>query len=232
MMKKFSEAGFLSASFNFTYNGVDTVHPQEFARLDLFAENTFSRELNELGGVINYFYENACDFNIDKEKIILIGHSRGGGISIIKAAEDSRVKLLITLSAVSTFDRYTNELKKKWKEQGYFEVLNSRTNQMMRLNSTLLEDIENNKSRLDITGAVKKLHKPYLIIHGSEDLTVRISEAEALYNNSDKSMTELFEIKNTGHTFGVVHPFAGTTAAFEIVIEKIKKFLETSFRSI
>ncbi len=232
MLQRISEAGFLSAGFNFTFNGVEPEHPSEFTRLDLFAENTFTRELNDLGTVIDYFNENEDEFNIDKENIALIGHSRGGGVSIIKASEDNRVKSLITLASVSDFDRYSDEHKKKWKEKGYFEVLNTRTNQMMRLNSTLLDDIENNKTRLDIKAAAKRLCKPFLIIHGKEDLSVRFSEAEAIYTSSEKSLTELFAVENTGHTFGVVHPYAGTTKAFEIVIEKMIGFLKNNFRSL
>jgi dipeptidyl aminopeptidase/acylaminoacyl peptidase len=228
MMEKISGNGFAALSFNFTFNGVDSSNPMEFSRLDLFAQNTFTKELDDLEAVIDYFYLNSEELNVDKNRIALIGHSRGGGISIIKARANDRVKCLITLASISDFDRYTYEHKRKWKEKGYFEVLNTRTNQMMRLNSTLLEDIEKNKERLDITRAVKNLNKPYLIIHGKQDLSVRFSEAEALYENSYKNITEFFPVENTGHTFGVVHPFQGTTKAFDTVIDKVVEFLKKS----
>ncbi len=54
-----------------------------------------------------------------------------------------------------------------------------------------------------------------LIIHGKEDLAVKSASAEELYENSGKENTELYIIENTGHTFGTVQPFAGTTKAFE-----------------
>jgi uncharacterized protein len=224
MMEKITGAGFYTVSFNFTFNGVDKINPTEFCRLDLFAQNTFSKELDDLRDVIDYFSKNADKYNIDKNRIALIGHSRGGGISILKASEDRRIKCLVTLSSVSTFDRYTEGHKKKWKEKGYFDVINTRTNQLMRLNSTLLDDLESNKSKLDIISAVRNLNIPYLIIHGKEDVSVRFDEAEDLYENSNKNLTELYAVQNTGHTFGVVHPFRGTTKAFEIVIEKVIEF--------
>jgi hypothetical protein len=226
MMEKLSGKGFAALSFNFTFNGVDSSNPMEFSRLDLFAQNTFTKELSDLEAVINYFYSNSEELDIDRNRIALIGHSRGGGISIIKAREDSRVKCLITLASVSNFDRYTEEHKRKWKEKGYFEVLNTRTNQMMRLNVTLLEDIKKNNERLDITNAVNNLNKPYLIIHGKEDFSVRFSEGEVLYENSDKNLTKFFSVENTGHTFGVVHPSQGTTKAFDKVIDKTIEFLK------
>jgi len=229
MMQKMAGNGYTAVSFNFSFNGTDKKHPAEFSRIDLFAQNTFSRELDDLQTVLDYYYEEAESFNIDKNKIALVGHSRGGGISVIKASEDKRVKALITLSSVSHFDRYTDEHKKKWQETGYFEVLNTRTNQMMRLNSTLLDDLDQNKQRLDIISAARKLNIPYLIIHGKEDLSVRFSEAEEIYKNSNKNISELFPVENTGHTFGTVHPFKGTTKAFESAIDKIITFLDLNF---
>ena len=225
MMEILAEAGYTAASFNFSLNGVGKTNPMEFTRLDLFAQNTYSQELEDLECVIEYFYENADKYKIDRERIALIGHSRGGGISIIKAAEDKRIKYLITLAAVSHFNRHTTEYKKKWKERGFDEVLNSRTNQMMRMNASFIEDLENNKERLNILNSVKKLNIPYLLIHGQEDLSVKFSEAEEIYNYSNKDLTELYAVPNTGHTFGIVHPFEGTTKAFEMAISKTLKFL-------
>lgn len=227
MLNRLSSSGYAAACFNFSHNGVTIDKPEEFTRLDLFALNTFSRELNEIGIIIDHFYENEKKYNIDKEKIILIGHSRGGGISIIAAAKDKRVKCLVTLASVSQFDRYSDKLKHEWKEKGYIEVENSRTKQIMRLNATLLKDIETNIETLNILSAASKLTIPALFIHGKEDLAVRFKESEEIYEKSNKNISELILIENTGHTFGVTHPFGGTTPAFERVIEKIKSFLES-----
>ncbi len=71
---KLSEAGFAILSFNFTHNGVERSSPMDFTRLDLFAENTHTIELNDINRVIHHVNEIADDYNIDKEKIGLIGH--------------------------------------------------------------------------------------------------------------------------------------------------------------
>src|SRR4030095_5496265 len=155
-LDKLSSEGYAVLSFNFTLNGFNEKPPMFFSRLDLFAENTFSRELLELNTVINYLYGNAEKFKIDKNRIAVIGHSRGGGISILQSAGDSRIKCLAALSSVSVFDRYSDKLKQIWKKQGYIEVENSRTKQMMRLNVSLLNDIENNSHSLDIISAISK----------------------------------------------------------------------------
>lgn len=226
MMDKIAEAGNLAVSFNFSYNGTgeDEKDHSDFTRLELFAKNTFSRELDDLGSVIDFFAENKNEFKYDPENITLIGHSRGGGIAILKTAEDNRVKRLIVLASVCNFDRYSDALKKKWKEVGYFEVMNSRTNQIMRMNYDLIEDIEKNKERLDIQKAIAEINIPALIIHGTQDITVDYSNAEDLYSRSNKELTELVLIENTGHTFGAVQPYAGTTKALEEAITLVLDF--------
>lgn len=237
MMEKISSEGYFTAAFNFSYNGVGDVtkDQSDFTRLDLFAENTFSRELDDLGCVIDYLFENKDKFNYDTNNITLIGHSRGGGIAILKTAEDKRINKLIVLASVASFDRYSNTLKDKWKEVGYFEVLNSRTNQIMRMNYTLIEDLEKNKERLNIPKAITEIEVPVLIIHGTQDITVDYSNAEDLYarriesDKSSKEITELMLIEKTGHTFGAVHPYQRTTDALEKVITLELDFLKKKF---
>ncbi len=227
MMERIAEEGNFAVSFNFSYNGTgeNDFDQSDFTRLDLFAENTFSRELDDLGSIIDHLFENKDKYNYDKGNITLTGHSRGGGIAILKTAEDKRISKLVVLSSVCNFDRYSDTLKKKWKEVGYFEVINSRTNQMMRLNYTLIEDLIKNKERLDIQKAISEITVPVMIIHGAQDITVDYSNAEDLYSRSDKDKTKLFLIENTGHTFGAVQPFEGTTKALEEVLTLIEDFL-------
>lgn len=237
MMDKIATGNNFCVSFNFSYNGTgDKENEQsDFTRLDLFAKNTFTRELDDLGSVIDFLFENKDDYNYDTDNVTLIGHSRGGGTAILKTAEDKRVTKLIVLASVNNFDRYTDSLKKKWKEAGYLEVLNSRTNQLMRQDYTLIEDLEKNFPRLDIQKAIAVITTPLLLIHGTQDISVDYSNAEDLYvrhienNEPVKEKTELILIENTGHTFGAVHPFTGTTNALEEVITFILDFQKKNF---
>src|SRR5438034_3306816 len=54
MMEHLALNGYAAVSFNFSLNGVAKDRPMEFTRLDLFAQNTFSAEFNDLDAVINY----------------------------------------------------------------------------------------------------------------------------------------------------------------------------------
>src|ERR1700744_2799237 len=90
MANYFAEQGFRFLKFNFSHNGTTADHPTEFADLIAFADNTFSIELQDLKAVIDF----ACGGSAipAASGVYLIGHSMGGGISIIKAAEDPRIK--------------------------------------------------------------------------------------------------------------------------------------------
>ncbi len=228
MLEKLADSGFFAVSFNFSHNGVSADKPMDFTRLDLFAENTHSKELDDLHKVIHYIYSNSEQLKIDKDRIALIGHSRGGAAVIIGASEDPRIKALITLAAVGDVNRYTSEQIKRWREKGFIEIPNTRTNQMMRMNSTFLDDIEQNRERLNVERAFSRLKIPALIVHGKEDLAVKSTDAEKLYAASDKSKTELYIVENTGHTFGIEHPFKGSTKSFDTVIEKMIGFLKSN----
>ena len=228
MLEKIAGDGNYVLSFNFSYNGTgdEEIKQSEFTRLELFAENTLSRELEDLESVIDFVFQNKKDFHFDTESLILSGHSRGGGTVIIKTGEDKRIRKLVTLAAVCNFDRYGETMLKKWKEDGYIETLNTRTNQLMRMNYTLVDDYLKNKERLDIQKAVSKITIPFLIIQGMQDLSVDYSNAEDIYSRSNKDLTKLVLLENTGHTFGAVHPFAGTSKALEEVIMLINEFIK------
>lgn len=220
MFEKFAEAGFFVVSFNFSHNGTGESGDdlKNFTRLDLFAKNTFSKELDDLGSVIDFLESNAKNYNYDFSRIILAGHSRGGGIAILKTAEDKRISKLITLASVADFDRYSEQRKSDWKKRGFVEVMNTRTKQLMRMDYTLIDDLERNRARLNIPKALEKINIPVLIIHGREDLAVDYSDAELIFNTGDKTKRELILLENTGHTFGIVHPFEGSNPVFEKVI--------------
>lgn len=221
----FAEKGFFVLTFNFSHNGVGE-SLIEFTELDKFANNTFSLELEELNEVIDAYLNNFFGVKNNKQ-IGIVGHSRGGGDSLIVSSKRKEIKAVVTWAAVANFDRYTKRQAKEWRKNGFFEVLNTRTNQMMRLNVSLLEDIEKNKEDLlNLEKAARNLNKPFLIIHGEQDLSVPIKEGEQIYNWSNKKLTEFYKIKASGHTFDITHPFEGSNPKFDSVLEKTLTFFK------
>lgn len=223
----FAEQGFFVITFNFSHNGIGD-NPTEFTELDKFAKNTFSREIEELTLIIEAYCNNYFG-NHSNNKIGLLGHSRGGAIAVLTARANANIGAVAMWASVANLDRYTERQKEEWRKKGVFEVLNMRTKQVMRLNLSLLDDVEKNKNDLlNIEKAVKNFNRPLFIAHGDQDLAVPTKEAEQLYEWSDKSKTELFTISAAGHTFNIQHPFAGTNDKFDRLLNKTADFFKVN----
>ena len=208
MAEKFSEAGFFFIKFNFSHNGGTVNQPIDFPDLEAFGNNNYTKELDDLESVINWI-SNSSDYKneIDVKNISLIGHSRGGGIVLLKSAEDTRVKNVITLAGVCDFEKRTATVGglEQWKKDGVKYVLNGRTKQNMPHFYQFYEDFIENKERLNVRKATENLNIPHLIIHGNNDTSVLISEAENLKKWNPKSEFQIIEGAN--HVFNVAHPW-------------------------
>jgi len=220
-----AEGGFFVLTFNFSHNGIGE-SPTEFTELDKFANNTFSLELEELNEIIDAYLNNIFGKKSNK-RIGIVGHSRGGGDSLIVSSKRNEISAVVLWASVANFNRYSERQANEWRKNGVFEVLNTRTNQMMRLNVSLLDDIESNKADLlNLKKAAKNLNKPLLIVHGEQDLSVPLKEGEQIYSWSNKEKTEFHKIKAAGHTFDITHPFEGSNPKFDSILEKTLNFFK------
>ena len=215
----FAESGFVSIVFNFSHNGIGK-NFRKFSEREKFSVNTFSLELEDVNSILDAISMDRIDCRfMDSSKIGIVGHSRGGGIAIIKAREDKRIKAVAAWSTVSHFDRYTEAQRKRWREKGYVGLPSINPESLFRLRTDLLDDLEKNGERLNIKNAVHDLGKPLLLIHGTADLPVPIDEVKSLYEISDKTMTELILLEGIGHMYGARHPYVKPAPAMSRVLE-------------
>ena len=225
----FTDAGFCFLKFNFSHNGGTMENPIDFPDLEAFAENNFSLELDDLDRVLKEIDSRNENFPKKISTISLIGHSRGGGIVLIKAEEDTRISKVVAWASVSDFkarfQEGTTEFE-MWKETGVAYVENSRTKQMMPNNFQFYEDFKNYENRLTISRAVKNLTIPLLVIHGSDDPTVSVKEAKAIHSWNPKS--ELLIIPGADHVFNAKHPWdkAALPNQLKTVVERTIEFLK------
>lgn len=210
--QRFVDAGFLFIRFNFSHNGGSAEQPVDFPDLETFSENNYSIELDDLGLVIDWAQtsEKLPESRI-KQKVFLIGHSRGGGIAILGASRYDGIKAVSTWAAVSDFgSRFpTGPELVKWKSEGVIYVANARTNQQMPHKYQWYEDYQANQGTLNILTNAETLDQPVLIIHGTEDEAVSVNEAYALKKTIKNSSLEL--IAGQGHTFGAKQPWESQT---------------------
>ena len=212
MGEKFANAGFYFVKFNFSHNGTTIENPNDFADLEAFGENNYSKELDDLEIIINHFKSQK---EVDSTKIFLIGHSRGGGISIIKTSENQSISKLITLASVSTLDRFPkNEAFENWKKDGVYYIEHARTKQQLPHYFQFFEDYENNKERFDVEKACRNLTIPSLFIQGSADEAVESKHSENLHHWTKDSQFKIIE--NANHTFGAKEPWEETSLPKEL----------------
>lgn len=206
-----AEAGHAVVSFNVSHNGIGDDLLQ-FTELERFGSNTFSLELEDIRHVVDEIMKGTL-LDGRPERLGLLGHSRGGGQAVLTAARDGRVDALATWSAVATFDRWTDEVKERWRSDGRIRIRNARTGQEMPLDVALLDDFEANEQRLDIAHAAGRITAPWLIVHGMADETVDVGDARILAGRAPDG--RLLLVDEAGHTFGARHPFIGATAQLD-----------------
>ncbi len=228
MANKFAEAGFLFVKFNFSHNGTTVDQPKDFADLEAFGNNNFSKEMSDYDEVLNHFYNHQ---KVDQEKVAIIGHSRGGGITVIKGFEDERVKVLVALAGVSNFKyRFPSQDRfEDWKTEGVMYSENKRTHQQMPHYFQFFEDFEKNEKRFDIQYAAQHLEKPFLIVQGTNDDAVKDKEAYLL--NEWCKTSELVFIENANHTFGAKEPWTEEElpADLEAAVLAMTSFISKQF---
>lgn len=205
----FAQAGFVFLKFNFSYNGTSVEQPTEFVDLEAFGNNNFLIELDDLKVVLDTLENNLLPIPhhlLDFSQLSLVGHSRGGGVAILKAAEDDRVKKLVTWASVSEFGKHwKKELMEEIEKNGVIYVPNARTGQQMPIYWQLYQTFFDNQVRLHIATRFEELTIPSLIVHGTADDVVPFASATQLV--SLNSHATLLSIENGNHVFGGKHPW-------------------------
>ncbi|MUP45046.1 alpha/beta hydrolase [Gramella sp. BOM4] len=236
MAEEFAKEGFFFVKFNFSHNGTTPENLTEFMDIEAFGDNNYIKELDDLQSVIDWILLPNFKFakQIKAGDLNLIGHSRGGGITLIKAAEDKRVSKLLTYASVSDFGSRFPEGKKLegWEKKGVNYIVNTRTGQQLPHHYQFYKNFKENKERLNIKKAARKLSIPHLIAHGSSDTSVSIGEAGNLFEWSPAP--KLLLIENADHVFGTKHPWneKELPKVFKHLIKKSVDFLNTDSQEL
>lgn len=199
LARKIAAAGLNAITFDFSGSGIgaDRETTTEEKR---FTINTFSAELKDLDRVVAY----ARSEKLVDGKFGLFGHSRGGGVAILRAGSDPDVGALVTWASISQVRRWNAEESARWRREKFTEITNSRTGQVLKLGTELLDDVEANESgALDIEAAASRITAPWLIVHGASDETVEQGEAKRLHAASAHSKLRIIP---GNHGFDAKHP--------------------------
>lgn len=221
----FAERGYAAVAFNFSHNGIGD-DPMKITEKERFAQNTISRELDELELLITTLRGGAFPggAQCDCAAIVLLGHSRGGAEAIIAGKELGDVRAVASWGGIAHFDRWTDRLKAKWRSEGARALTSSWLDSPLHMGIGFLHDLEANAERLNIRACAAQLHKPLLLLHGAQDITVSPDEARQLYDAADHTMTQIEIIPATGHTFGAGQPYTDMPHALDTALQLTDTF--------
>lgn len=208
-------------ALNFSHNGVGD-NLMEFTELDKFARATYSRDLEDIEAVIHEIHNQVTT----AKPILLLGHSRGAGVSLIYALDHpGEIAGVISWNGIANVDLLTADNKAEMRATGRSYTLNGRTKQMMPLDLEILEDIERNYERFDIIGRISGATFPIILVQGMEDGERGILGSEKLVANN--AAIEWVKIPEGNHTFGSVHPFQGVTKPLKLAIEETRRTIRS-----
>jgi dienelactone hydrolase len=234
--RQFAEAGFVFIKFNLSHGGSTAAAPEDFADLEAYGNNNYSKELDDLQTIIDWAIDHANPHaaHMDANRLGLLAHSRGGGITIIKTAEEKKVRALVTWASVAAcktpWGSWLPQRMEAWKQTGVEYYENGRTKQQMPLYYQLYQDFVNNADRLSIERAIKKVDVPLLICHGTNDTAVPLSAAKQL--KEWQPAAELF-IAEGDHVFNRSHPWLedDLPEAMQLVMDKTIAFYKSALQT-
>ncbi len=174
-----AKAGLPALRFSFSGNGSSG---------GKFSESTISKEVEDLGSVL--------DATRDR-KICYIGHSMGGAVGVLRAAKDPRIKLLVSLAGmVHTKEFAHREFGIVKPGEGFMW-----DDPNCPLSQAYMDDAARTNSVLE---HAPKIHVPWLLIHGSEDDVVPITESREIFAKANEPK-KLIELKGSNHVFAGEH---------------------------
>ena len=213
------EAGYGVLRFNFSRSGIGA-DLETLSETGLFESGTYTHEVEDLREVLTHLAERRLPGSegLDASRVGLLAHSRGSVSALAVAASgEFSVRSVALWNPVSTVLWWDEQTRRRWREAGFWESVNTRTGQVFRMKTALLDDAEQNRDRLHPAVNAGRLSIPLLAVVAAQDETVPPAAGSRLAAAAGR-FGSVEEIAATGHTFGAAHPFPGATPALEEAI--------------
>ena len=150
-----------------------------------FVDSTISKEVDDLGAILDA----AADC-----RICYVGHSMAGAVGVLRASQDKRIRLLVSLAGMvhtaafneREFGDVTPDAGDMWDEPD------------CPLSRTYVEDMNAIGSVVDRASAIAV---PWLLVHGSEDDVVPIGDSRDIV--AAQAAATLVEVPGADHVFSM-----------------------------
>ncbi len=204
MAQAAASAGLIAHRFNFSHSGM-TNNTDTFEHPDLFEQDTWRKQSNDLKAVIAAV--ESGELQGQHKPLTIFGHSRGGLTTLLTAGDQGASKQLaavITAASPSAASRLDPDQIEMLKRLGRLPSPSSRTGQTLHVGRIWQDEIDEDPTWHDPCQAIAAINCPVLLIHGTDDTTVPISEAHELHQAKPDAKLEI--IPGAGHTFNAPNP--------------------------
>ena len=149
-----------------------------------FTDSNISKEVDDLGAVLNA---------LDGYSVCYVGHSMGGAVGVLRASQDSRIQLLVSLAgmvhtkafAQGEFGDVTPDEGFMWDEPD------------CPLSQAYMDDLTQINSVVDHSPQIRV---PWLLVHGDADDVVPIEDShDILAKATDQA--QLITLEGANHVF-------------------------------
>lgn len=226
----FAEKGFIFVKFNFSHNGTTIDTPDEIVDIESFANNNIQIELSDLDEVIGWVSstKEIPENEIRRNELNLVGHSRGGSLCILQAANDNRIKTVTAWSAFNDFEWVFDHFfdLDQWKKEGVYYADDVLTGQKLPRYYQHYENYLSNKEKFNIRQAIESIEIPVFVMHGTEDEMVPFEHSIEMKRWNKNIQLSL--VPNGSHRYSGIHPFNDRIFPFEtkVVVEETYEFLK------
>ena len=149
-----------------------------------FTDSTVSKEVDDLGAVLGH---------LNEYTVYYVGHSMGGAVGVLRASEDKRIQLLVSLAgmvhtkafAQREFGDVTPDEGFMWDEPD------------CPLSQAYMDDLTQINTVVDLS---PQITIPWLLVHGDEDDVVPIEDSHDILAKAN-SQAQLVTLEGANHVF-------------------------------
>lgn len=191
-------AGFPALRFSFSGNG---------ASEGKFTDSTISKEVDDLGAVLDV---------LEGYTVCYVGHSMGGAVGVLRASEDSRIQLLVSLAGmVHTKAFAQREFGDVTPDEGFmWDEPDCPLSQAYMDDLTQINTVVNHSPQITV---------PWLLVHGDEDDVVPIEDSHDILAKADGG-AQLITLEGANHVF--------SDEFMPVMVEKVIAWIRTQFANL
>ena len=140
--------------------------------------------MEDLGAVLDKF---------SSQKVCYIGHSMGGAVGLLRASQDKRIRLLVSLAGMVRTKKFAEtEFGQEIPDQGFMW-----DEPTCPLSQDYMDDLYGINTLENIANQIRI---PWLLVHGTADDVVLMDDSETVFDNANNPK-KLVVINDADHVF-------------------------------